>query len=231
MAIANLQVQITNLTSQLTQYIERTTMKSVPTCGVSYGHGYPTHQRPQFTANGDAWGYQGYDQPSNNMFPNPYNSNWSDHSNSMWWEAQQVQHEAYWHPYEEFYSRPMQPPQHSPQQFQSNSSMSMDSDQILQLLTSLAQDQQNQDKKLGKLKNQIGEIMEFMAQIQEQSKPSNSTIENLKEDFEIHDAIILESSMEVGTSPKTSKSSQEEDEQLLIEEEEEDTPTARVEQP
>ncbi|KAM2889708.1 hypothetical protein FF1_013295 [Malus domestica] len=231
MAIANLQVQITNLTSQLTQYIERTTMKSVPTCGVSYGHGYPTHQRPQFTANGDSWGYQGYDQPSNNMFPNTYYSNWSDHSNSMWWEAQQVQHEAYWHPYEEFYSRPMQPPQHSPQQFQSNSSMSMDSDQILQLLTSLAQDQQNQDKKLGKLKNQIGEIMEFMAQIQEQSEPSNSTIENLKEDFEIHDAIILESSMEVGTSPKTSKSSQEEDEQLLIEEEEEDTPTARVEQP
>ncbi|KAM1355934.1 hypothetical protein TB2_029673 [Malus domestica] len=81
MAIANLQAQITNLTSQLTQYIERTTMKSVPTCGVSYGHGYPTHQRPQFTANGDAWGYQGYDQPSNNMFSNTYNSNWRDHSN------------------------------------------------------------------------------------------------------------------------------------------------------
>ncbi|KAM1856762.1 hypothetical protein ACFX14_006960 [Malus domestica] len=109
--------------------------------------------------------------------------------------------------------------------------MSMDSDQILQLLTSLVHDQQNQDKKLGKLKNQMGEIMEFVAQIQGQSELSNSTIENFKEDFEIHDAIILESGMEVGTSPKTSKSSQEEDEQLLIEDEEEDTPTARVEQP
>ncbi|KAM1563378.1 hypothetical protein ACFX1X_038358 [Malus domestica] len=281
MAIANLQAQITNLTSQLTQYIGRTTMKTVPTCGVSYGHGYPTHQRPQFTANGDAWGYQGYDQLSNNMFSNAYNSAWRDHSNYMWGEPQQfqqdeywqqeeefysrpmqyaqsnsgssinynqilnelnclvqgsqnqakeAQQDAYWQPYDEFYTTPIQPPSHTTQQFQSNSSMSMDSDQILQVLTSLTKDQQNQDKKLDKLKSQMGEIMEFMVQIQEQSELSNATIENLKEDFEIHDAIIVESGMEVGTSPKTSKSSQEEDEQLLIEEEEEDIPTARVEQ-
>ena len=89
MAIANLQAQVANLTSLVSQYIERTTMQSVPTFGVSYGHTYPTHQRPQLTANGDAWGYQG-DQPSNNLCSNVCNSNWRDHSNPMWWEPQQA---------------------------------------------------------------------------------------------------------------------------------------------
>ncbi|KAM1391913.1 hypothetical protein ACFX2I_019570 [Malus domestica] len=77
----------------------------------------------------------------------------------------------------------------------------------------------------------MGEIMEFMAQIQEQSELSNSTIENSKENFEIHDAITLESGMEVGTSPKTSKPIQNMDEQLLFEEEEDDKATAREKPP
>ncbi|KAM3011113.1 hypothetical protein FF2_029854 [Malus domestica] len=63
---------------------------------------------------------------------------------------------------------------------------------------------QNQAKKTGELEKQIGQIIEFMAQIQEQSELSNSTIENLKEDFEIHDAITLGSAMEFGGEPKTS---------------------------
>ncbi|KAM1861452.1 hypothetical protein ACFX13_013520 [Malus domestica] len=282
MDFATIQAQLANLTSQLSQIAGRTTMQSVPTFGVSYGHGYQTHQHPQFTVNEDAWGYQGYDQPSNNMFSNTYNLAWRDHSNYMWGEPQQfqqdgywqqeeefysrpmqyaqsnsgslidynqilnelnclvqgsqnqakeAQQDAYWQPYEEFYTTPMQPPLHTPQQFQSNSSMSMDSDQILQLLTSLMQDQQNQDKKLDKLKSQMGEIMEFMVQIQEQSELSNSTVEKSKEDFEIHDAITLGSAMEVGADLKTSKHSLEMDEELLIEEEEEDIHTTRVEQP
>ncbi|KAM1000297.1 hypothetical protein COP2_007220 [Malus domestica] len=282
MAIANLQAQITNLTSQLTQYIERTTMKSVPTCGVSYGHGYPTHQRPQFTTNGDSWGYQGYDQPSNNMFSNTYNSNWSDHSNYMWGEPQQFQQDGYWQQEEEFYSKPMQPPPPPPEQFQSNSSMPMsydeildvltfltqgsqqeeysqpseefyqwpyappqprpqssqtnsgtlmDNDQIVQLLTSLTHEAENQANKMDKLEKQVGQIVEFMAQIQEQSEFSNANIVNSMEDFEITGAITLGSAMEVGVEPMASKQIQGEDEHLLIEGDEEDTPTARVEQP
>ncbi|KAM1356106.1 hypothetical protein EV2_031119 [Malus domestica] len=229
MDFASIQAQLANLTSQMSQYAERTTMQNVPIFGASYRQGYQANQCSQ--------------------------KDWSDHSNSMWWEAQQVQHEGYWQPYEEFYSGPMQPPQphiqyaqsnsdssidynqifdelnslvqgsqnqakeaqqdgywqqseefyltpmqpppHTPQQFQSNSSMSMDSDQILQVLTSLTQDQQNQDKKLDKLMSQMGEIMEFMVQIQEQSELSSSTVENSKEDFEIHDAITLEGDMKV----------------------------------
>ncbi|KAM2080867.1 hypothetical protein ACFX1T_034579 [Malus domestica] len=73
--------------------------------------------------------------------------------------------------------------------------------------------------------------MEFIAQIQEQSELPNSTIENSKEDFEIHDAITLRSAMEVEANLKTSKHSLEVDEELLIEEEEEDIHTERVEQP
>ncbi|KAM1728961.1 hypothetical protein ACFX12_019415 [Malus domestica] len=256
MDFASIQAQLANLTSQLSQIAERTTMQSVPTFGASYRQGYQANQCPQ--------------------------RDWSDHSTSMWWESQRAQHEGYWQPYEEFYSRPMQyaqsnsgssidynqilnelnslvqgsqnqakeaqqdaywqpyeefyttpmqPPQPPPQQFQSSSSMSMDNDQIFQLLTSLAQDQQNQDNRVDNLKNQMGEIMEFMAQIQEQSELSNSTIENLKENFEIHDAITLESGMEVGTSPKTSKPIQNMDEQLLFEAEEDDKATAREELP
>ena len=167
MEIANIRAQIANFTSQLSQYIEWTTMQSVPTF------------------------------------------DWRDHSNSMWWEPQQVQHEAYWQPYEEFYATPMQPPQPPPQEVQPNSGSSLDNDQTIQLLTSLAQKVQNQNqrlenraKELGELKNQMGEIVEFIGQIQAQSELSNSMC----------------------------KPSQEEDEQLLLEEEEEDKATASLEE-
>ncbi|KAM1286365.1 hypothetical protein ACFX2J_000432 [Malus domestica] len=270
MDFANIQAQLANLTSQLSQIAGRTTMPSVLTFDVPYGQGY---QHPQFTVNEDAWGYQCYDQPSNNMFSNAYNSAWRDHSNYMWGEPQQFQQDGYWQQEEEFYSKPMQyaqsnsnssidynqifdelnslvqgsqnqakeaqqdgywqqseefylmpmqPPPHTPQQFQSNSSMSMDSDQILQVLTSLTQDQQNQDKKLDKLMSQMGEIMEFMVQIQEQSELSSSTVENSKEDFEIHDAITLEGDMKDEAVPELSKHSPNMDELLLQAEEEED---------
>ena len=47
MAIANIQAQMANLTSQLSQYIKRTTMQSVPTFGASYRQGYQANQHPQ----------------------------------------------------------------------------------------------------------------------------------------------------------------------------------------
>ncbi|KAM1391912.1 hypothetical protein ACFX2I_019569 [Malus domestica] len=64
---------------------------------------------------------------------------WNDHSTSMWWESQRAQHEGYWQPYEEFYSRPMQ-------YAQSNSGSSIDYNQILNELNSLVQGSQNQAK-------------------------------------------------------------------------------------
>ncbi|KAM1502914.1 hypothetical protein ACFXTO_028207 [Malus domestica] len=120
MAIANIQAQIANLTSQLSQYAERTTRQSVPTFGVSYRQEYQANQRSQ--------------------------RDWSGHSNSMWWESQQVQHEGYWQPYEEFYSSHAQPPQPHIQYAQPNSGSSIDYNQILEELISLAQGSQNQAK-------------------------------------------------------------------------------------
>ncbi|KAM2860117.1 hypothetical protein COP2_025452 [Malus domestica] len=74
---------------------------------------------------------------------------------------------------------------------------------------------QNQAKKMDELEKQVGQIVEFMAQIQEQSEFSNSNIVNSMEDFEITEAIILGSAMEVGAEPRASKQSQEKDEHLL----------------
>ncbi|KAM2609067.1 hypothetical protein EV2_039086 [Malus domestica] len=253
MDFSTIQAQLAELTSQLSQYAERNTMQSVPTCGVSYGQGYPTQQYSQFATNEHAWEPQqfqqdGYWQQEEEFHSRPMqpsqphiqyaksNSGSStdydrifDEINSLVQgsqnQANEAQQDGYWQQSEEFYLTPMQPPQLPLQQFQSNSSMSMDSDQNFQLLTSLVQGQQNQNetmlnqaKDVSEFKNQLGEIMEFTAQIQEQSELSNSTIENLKEDFEIHDAITLGSAMEVGGEPKTSKPSQNMDEQLLLEE-------------
>ena len=134
MAIANIQAQIANLTSLTLQYIEKTKTQSAPTYGVQ---GYQVHQHPQRGwENDDTWGYQSPNQSRNDLFSNTYNLDWSDHSNSMWWEPQQAKHEGYWQPYEEFYSSPMQPPQPPLQQFQPNLGSSMDCDQILEILTS-----------------------------------------------------------------------------------------------
>ncbi|KAM1006316.1 hypothetical protein ACFX2A_003084 [Malus domestica] len=238
MNFTTIQAQLAKLTSQLSQYVERTTMQSVPTCGVSYGQGYPTHQCSQSTANEDAWGYQSHSQSWDNISSNAYNSDWRDYSDYMCGEPQQFQQDGYWQQEEEFYHWPYEPSQPSQKSTQFNSGTSLDNDMFNKLLTFLNQDVENrnkevqiQAKKTGELEKQFGQIMEFTAQIQEQSEFSNSTVENLKEDFEIHDAITLGSAMEVGGEPKTSKPSQNMDEQLMLEEEESNKATARKEPP
>ena len=216
MALATIQAQLAHLTSQLTHNAERTTMPSVPTFDVPYEQGYQTHQCPQFAANGDAWGYQGYDQPSGNLYFNARNSDWSDHSNSMWWEAQQVQHEAYWQPYEEFYTTPPQPPSQSAKL---NSGTSVNNDNIIQLLISLNQEVENQTKEMGELNNQMGQIVEVKAQIQEQRELCNSAFANSMEEVEVDEAVTLE---EEDEQDEPSNHSPNMDELLLQAEDEED---------
>ena len=120
-------------------------------------------------------------------------------------EPQQVQQEGYWRPSEEFYPRPMQPPSPPPQQSQQNSGLSMDYDKILQTLTSLTQGLQDQAKEMTDVKNQIGQIAEFMGQFREQGKLPSSTIVNPKGGFETAKAITLRSCKEVGTTPNQPK--------------------------
>ena len=83
---------------------------------------------------------------------------------------------------------------------------------------------------MGDLKNQIGQMEEFMGQFREPGKLLSSTVVNPKGGFETAKAIMLRSGKEVGTNPQPSKSAQKEDEKLLQEKEEEDKATARVEQ-
>ena len=130
-------------------------------------------------------------QSRNNVFSNTYNSDWSDHSNSMWWEPQHVQEEGYWQPYEEFYSTPMQPPQPHIQYAQPNLSSSIDYNQKLNELICLVQgsqnqvkEGQNQDKRLDHLEMQIGQIAEFVGQFRDQGELPSSTIVNPKGGFE-----------------------------------------------
>ena len=267
MAIANIQAQITNLTSQLSQHIERTTMQSIPTFGASYMRGYEAdwsnHSNsmwwePQQVQHKAYW--QPYEEFYSEPTPPPQQFQTNAGSSMNYDEildelislsqgtqnqAKEAQQEGYWQPYEEFYSMPMQPPQPSLQQFQTNSGSSMDYDHILDVLTTLAQgmqtqtkEMQNQTKELGKLQNemgelkiQLGEIVDFMGHIQEQSEFSNSTTENSMGDVEITKTITLESGIEVGADLKTSPQSLNIDAQLLFEEEEEEKATAREEPP
>ncbi|KAM1894531.1 hypothetical protein ACFX13_043425 [Malus domestica] len=276
MALAIIQAQLAQLTAQLTHNAERTTMPSVPTFDVPYGQGY---QSPQFYANEDVWGYQGHNQSRGNIFSNAYNSDWRGNSDYMWDEPQQFQQGGYWQQ-DEFYSRPMQPSQHSPQQFQSNQSMpmnyneileglisvaqglrkeeqlppseefyqwpyepsqppqqstqfnsgtSLDNDTLNKLLTSLNQGVENQNqemqdrvKRVDELEMQVGQIVEFMAQIRDQSELSNSNIANSKAESELDEAITLEGDMKDEAVPEPSKHSPNMDELLLQAEEEED---------
>ncbi|KAM1374145.1 hypothetical protein ACFX2I_024738 [Malus domestica] len=238
MDFGSIEAQLANLTSQLSQYAERTTMQSVPTFDWS------DHSTSMWWESQQAQ-HEGYWQPYEEFYSRPMHYAQSNSGSSIDYnqilnelnslvqgsqnQAKEAQQDAYWQPYEEFYTTPLQPPPPPPQQIQSNSSTSMDNDQIVQLLTSLTHEGENQANKMDELEKHVGQIVEFMAQIQEQSEFSNANIVSSMEDFEITKAITLGSAMEVGAEPRASKQSQEEDEHLLIEEEEEDTPTARVE--
>ena len=119
-------------------------------------------------------------QSRNNVFSNTYNSDWSDHSNSMWWEPQNAQQGGYW-----------QPPQPHIQYAQPNLSSSIDYNQKLNELICLVQGSQNQDnearqedKRLDHLEKQIGQIAEFVGQFCDQGKLPSSTIVNPKGGFE-----------------------------------------------
>ncbi|KAM2468096.1 hypothetical protein FF1_009810 [Malus domestica] len=250
MALATIQAQLAQLTAQLTHNAERTTMPSVPTLDVPYGQGY---QCPQFSANEDVWGYQGYNQSRGNMFSNACNSDWRGNSDYMWDEPQQFQQCGYWQQ-DEFYSRPMQPPQHPPQQFQSNQSMpmnyneileglisvaqglrkeeqlppseefyqwpyepsqppqqstqfnsgtSLDNDTLNKLLTSLNQGVENQNqemqdrvKRLDELDMQVGQIVEFMAQIRDQSDMKDEAVPEPSKHSSNMDELLLQAEEE-----------------------------------
>ncbi|KAM2047933.1 hypothetical protein ACFX1T_006527 [Malus domestica] len=128
-----------------------------------------------------------------------------------WREFQQPQQQGRFRPPPPgMFPRPYAPTQPQPQSAQPKSGSSMDNDQIVQLLTTVAQGMQNQAKKVDELEKQMGQMAEFMGQFREQGRLPSSTVVNPKGGFESAKAITLRSGKKVGTKPQMSKQSQKE---------------------
>ncbi|KAM1636645.1 hypothetical protein ACFX1X_014788 [Malus domestica] len=235
-AITELQNQMANLTTLLSQVVEGPKVQNVSACGVCSMQGHPTDKCPQLIENGgwetlNAVGFGQQYQQMNDPFSNTYNPGWRDHPNFKWRESQQGQQQSTFRQQPPgFYQKPFAPTQPQAQPTQKSGS-SIDNDQIFNLLTSMAQGMQNRDKKVDELEKQVGQIAEFMGQFREQGRLASSTIANPKGGFESATAIMLRSGKQVGTTPPPSKSAPNQVEEVIIEEEEQGLATARKDVP
>ncbi|CAN6579321.1 unnamed protein product [Malus baccata var. baccata] len=241
-AITELQNQMANLTTLLSQVVEGPKVKTVASCGVCSMQGHPTGKCPQLIENGgwetlNAVGYGNQYQSRGDPFSNTYNPGWRDHPNFKWRDPQQGQQQSGFRQQPPgFYQKPLAPPQAQAQPAQSNVGNSSDNDKIFQLLTTLTQEVQTQnkerqiqDKRVDNLEKQVGQIAEFMGQFREQGRLPSSTVVNPKGGFESAKAMHLRSGKQVGSDLKPSKSRSNEEDELRIEEEEQRPLTAKVE--
>ncbi|CAN6691822.1 unnamed protein product [Malus baccata var. baccata] len=241
-AITELQNQMANLTTLLSQVVEGPKVKTVASCGVCSTQGHPTDKCPQLIENGgwetlNALGYGNQYQSRGDPFSNTYNPGWRDHPNFKWRDLQQGQQQSGFRQQPPgFYQKPLAPPQAQAQPAQSNVGNSSDNDKIFQLLTTLTQEVQTQnkerqiqDKGVDNLEKQVGQIAEFMGQFREQGRLPSSTVVNPKGGFESAKAMQLRSGKQVGSDLNPSKSRSNEEEELRIEEEEQRPLTAKVE--
>ncbi|CAN6580966.1 unnamed protein product [Malus baccata var. baccata] len=242
-AITELHNQMANLTTLLSQVVEGPKVKPVASCGVCSMQNHPTDKCPQLIENGgretlNAVGYGNQYHSRGDPFSNTYNPGWRDHPNFNWRDPQQGQQQSGFRQQPPgFYQKPLAPPQAQTQPAQSNVGNSSDNDKIFQLLTTLTQEVQTQnkerqiqDRRVDNLEKQVGQIAEFMGQFREQGRLPSSTVVNPRGGVETAKAITLRSGKEVGTEPQPFKSALKEDEKLQIEEEEQAKATARIEQ-
>ena len=223
-AISEIQSQLANLTSLVSQVVIGPKAQEHQVCGVCSIQGHPSDKCPQLIENGgwesaNAIGFQGQNQ--NNPYSNTYNAGWRDHPNFKWREPQQAAQQGGFRPNPPgFYSKPYAPQQPQQPSASSHSGTSLESNQAMQLLTSISQGLQNQnnriennEKEMMDMKKQIGQISEFLGQIREQGKLPSSTTVNPKGGFESAKAITLRGGKEVGTEPNNPKSAQKVDEE------------------
>ncbi|CAN6725385.1 unnamed protein product [Malus baccata var. baccata] len=227
-SISELQSQMANLTSMLSQLVEGPKTQGTIVCGVCSIQGHQSDQCPQLIENGgwesaNAVGYGNQNQPRGDPFSNTYNQGWRDHPNFRWRDAPQYGEQSGFRQPPGFFQRPMAPqPPPQAQSSQTNPGTSMNDDKTYQLLTTMAQGMQNQAKEVNELKKQMGQMAEFLGQFRENGKLPNTTVVNLKGGFESAKAITLRSGKEVRNK---------EDEKMQIEEDEQSYPTARVASP
>ncbi|CAN6691744.1 unnamed protein product [Malus baccata var. baccata] len=233
---SNIQSQLANLTSIVSQMAEGMKMQGPMVCSVCSIQRHASEKCPQLIENGgwesaSAIGFQSQNQPRHDPYSNTYNPGWRDHPNFQWREPQQSQPQGGFRQQPPgFYTKPYAPTQALPQPAQTTSGNALDNDTLIKLLTTLTQGQENQNKMVDQLDKQMGQIAEVVGQIRDQGKLPSSTIPNLKGGFESAKAITLRSGKEVGAG-SSSKTGHKEDEMLQMEEEESHQPTAKVEVP
>ncbi|CAN6697898.1 unnamed protein product [Malus baccata var. baccata] len=217
---------------QVNEVVKGPKVQNVAACGVCSMQKHLTDKCPQLIENGgwetlNAVGFGNQYQPRNDPFSNTYNPGWRDHPNFKWREPQQGQQQSGFRQQPPgFYQKPFAPTQPQAQPAQKSGTY-IDNDQILNLLTSMAQSMQTRDKKVDELEKQVGQIAEFMGHFREQGKLPSSTVVNPKGGFESAKAITLRSGKQVGSDPRPSKSRSNEVEELIIEEEEQGKATTR----
>ncbi|KAM1985455.1 hypothetical protein ACFX16_013623 [Malus domestica] len=177
-----------NLTTLLSQVVEKPKEQSVAACGVCSMNGHLTDKCPQLIENkgwesANAMGFGSQNQPMNDPFSNTHNLGWKYHPNFKLREPQQTQQQsAFSQQPPGFYQRSYAPAQPQTQPTQNNSCSSFDNAQVIQLLTTLAKGQENQAKdmhnytkevqnqaqEVTELKRQMGQMAEFMGQFSRQ---------------------------------------------------------------
>ncbi|CAN6695167.1 unnamed protein product [Malus baccata var. baccata] len=233
---SNIQSQLANLTSIVSQMVEGMKIQGPMVCGVCSIQGHVSKKCPQLIENGgwesaNAIGFQNQNQPRHDPYSNTYNPGWRDHLNFKWREPQQAQPQGGFRQQPPgFYTKPYAPPRIQPQSAPNTSGNALDNDTLVKLLTTLTNGQENQNKRVDQLEKQMGQIAEVVGQIRDQGKLPSSTIPNPKGGFESAKAITLRSGKEVGAG-FLSKTGHKEDEILQMEEEESHEPTAKVEVP
>ncbi|CAN6580919.1 unnamed protein product [Malus baccata var. baccata] len=209
---SNIQSQLANLTSIVSQMAEGMKMQGPMVCGVCSIQGHASEKCPQLIENGgwesaNAIGFQSPNQPRHDPYSNTYNPGWRDHPNFERREPQQAQPQGGFRQQPPgFYTKPYAPPQIQPQSAPNTSGNALDNDTLVKLLTTLTNGQENQNKRVDQLEKQMGQIDEVVGQIRAQGKLPSSTIPNPKGGFESAKAITLRSGKEVGAGKNMSNS-------------------------
>ncbi|CAN6579468.1 unnamed protein product [Malus baccata var. baccata] len=199
---SNIQSQLANLTSIVSQMAEGMKIQGPMVCSVCSIQGHASEKCPQLIENGgwesaNAIRFQSQNQQRHDPYSNTYNPGWRDHPNFKWREPQQSQPQGGFRQQPPgFYTKPYAPTQAIPQPAQTTSGNALDNDTL----------------------------------IRDQGKLPSSTIPNPNGGFESAKAITLRSGKEVGAG-SSSKTGHKEDEMLQMEEEESNQPTAKVEVP
>ncbi|KAM2101231.1 hypothetical protein ACFX1T_028277 [Malus domestica] len=183
---SNIQTQLANLTSIVSQMAEGMKMQGPMVCGVCSIQGHASEKCPQLIENGgwesaNAIGFQSQNQPRHDPYSNSYNPGWRDHPNFKWREPQQAQPQGGFRQQPPgFYTKPYAPTQAHPQPAQTTSGNDLNNDTLVKLLSTLTQGQENQNKRVDQLEKQIGQIAEVVGQIRDQGRLPSSTIPNPK---------------------------------------------------